>query len=87
VGIVLRLMSGTESLLPSPINEAELLFPQVVSVGRYCLDLFYTLWNVTGTVYSNYSFYSLGVLPLQGRAWVLQGKKIKKMHLMFSVKE
>lgn len=58
-----------------------------MSVGRYCLDLFCTLSNVTGTVYSNYSFYSLEVLPLQGRAWVLQGKKIKKMHLMFSVKE
>lgn len=72
---------------PSPLREAELLFPQVVSVGRYCLDLFCTLSNVTETVYSNYSFYSLGVLPLQGRAWVLQGKKIKKMHLMFSVKE
>lgn len=32
-------------------------------------------------------FCSLGVQPLQGRAWVLQGKRIKKMHLMFSVRE
>lgn len=58
-----------------------------VYVGSYCLDLFCTLSNVKETECSNYSFYSLGVLPLQGRAWVLQGKKIKKMHLMFSVKE
>lgn len=87
VGVVLHWCQVLSLCSPSPLSEAELLFPQVVSVGRYCLDLFCTLSNVTETVYSNYSFYSLGVLPLQGRAWVLQGKKIKKMHLMFSVKE
>lgn len=73
---------------PLPQNEAELTSHlNCVDVGSYCFDLFCTLSNVTETECSNYSFCSLGVLHLQGRAWVLQGKKIKKMHLMFSVKE
>lgn len=79
---------GTKLPLPSSPKWSRItLHLNCVYVGSYCLDLFCTLSNVTETECSNYSFYSLGVLPLQGRAWVLQGKKIKKMHLMFSVKE
>lgn len=79
---------GTKAPLPFSPKWSRITFHlNCVCVGSCCLDLFCTLWNVTGTECSNSSFCSLGVLPLQGRAWVLQGKKIKKMHLMFSVKE
>ena len=81
-------MSGTKPLLPFSPKWSRITFHlNCVCVGSCCLDLFCTLSNVTETECSNYSFCSLGVLPLQGRAWVLQGKKIKKMHLMFSVRE
>lgn len=79
---------GTKAPLPFSPERSRITFHlNYVYVGSCCVDLFCTFWNVTEMECSNSSFCSLGVLPLQGRAWVLQGKKIKKMHLMFSVKE